>query len=306
MLLMAVMFTSRPVAAVEELSPSFPDIIALPTGFEPEGIVIGRNATIYAGSLADGSIYRADLRTGVGEVFVTGGEGQLSVGLSYDGRSNNLFVAGGLLGNAKVYDADSGELLMSYQLGTPFASFINDVIVTRQAAYFTDSFNPFIYRIPLTANGQLADPSDVEAIELVGDFEFIPGPFVFNANGIEASANGKVLIVVNSTTGTLYKVNPSTGYALAIDLDGAIVTSGDGLVLQGRTLFVVRNSLNQIDVVQMNSRFTSGTVVDSLTSDAFQVPTTADIFGNALYAVNAEFGTPDPATTEYEIVRITR
>ena len=276
----------------------------LPDGFQPEGVVVGHGGTIYAGSLADGSIYRADLRTGAGDVFMEGEDGLIAVGLSHDNRSNNLFVAGGPGGDARVYDAGSGELLMSYQLAAPPTTFINDAIVTREAVYFTDSFYPRFFRLPLNANGRLPAASDVQEIPLSGDFDFIAGGF--NGNGIEASADGDYLIIVNSTTGTLYRVDPLTGVALAIDLGGELVTSGDGLVRQGNTLFVVRNFLNQIAVVELGDDFTSGELVDTITDDAFRIPTTADRFGNALYAVNARFGTPSPAEAEYEIVRVKR
>jgi sugar lactone lactonase YvrE len=282
----------------------FPDTIPLPNGFRPEGIVIGRGTTIFAGSLADGAIYKASLRTGEGDILVDGQEGLVAVGLSYDRRSNNLFVAGGAGGDARVYDAFSGELLMSYQLTTSENTFINDVIVTRRAAYFTDSSNPVFYRVPLHRNGRLPDADDVEEIPLGEEFEFIPGEF--NANGIEATFNGRYLIIVNSTTGTLYRVNPITGDAKGIDLGGEVVTSGDGLVLRGRTLYVVRNFLNEIAAVRLNRHYNSGTIVDTITSDAFHIPTTADLFGRSIYAVNARFDTTPMPDTEYEIVRVRR
>lgn len=296
-----LLFTSLASAASPNKSNPFPDIIPLPNGFRPEGIVIGHGTTIFAGSLADGSIYQANLRTGEGDILIEGQDGLVAVGLSYDKRSNNLFVAGGPGGDARVYDATSGELLMAFQLG---AGFINDVIVTRQAAYFTNSFDAVFYRVPLSRNGRLPDPSEVETIPLSDEFEFIPGSF--NANGIEASLNGRSLIIVNSTTGTLYRVSPTSGEAHAIDLGGEVVTSGDGLVLNGKTLYVVRNSLNEVAVVRLNRNFSEGTLVDTLTNDAFDIPTTADVFGQSLYAVNARFGTPPTPDTEYDIVRVSR
>jgi outer membrane protein assembly factor BamB len=299
-----LLFTSLASAASPTRYNPFPDIIPLPNGFNPEGIVIGRGTTIFAGSLADGAIYQADLRTGEGDILVEGQDGLVAVGLSYDKRSNNLFVAGGPGGDARVYDAASGELLMAYQLSTSETVFINDVIVTRQAAYFTDSFNPFFYRVPLSRNGRLPDPVEVETIPLSDEFVFIEG--AFNANGIEAAYNGRYLIIVNSSTGTLYRVNPTSGEAQAIDLDGDVVTSGDGLVLKGKTLYVVRNSLNEVAVVRLKRNLKEGTIVNTLTSDAFRIPTTADVFGRSLYAVNARFGTTPTPDTEYEIVRVSR
>lgn len=282
-------------------APAFPGIISLPDGFQPEGVVTGRGPIIYAGSLADGSIYRANLRTGEGEILVDA-PGGMAVGLAFDSRSNYLFVSGGAAGTATVYDADSGAFLVQYQLTTGPA-FINDAIVTREAVYFTNSFAPEIYRVPLGPGGSLPDASAVETIPLTGDFVFIPNNF--NANGIEATANGRYLLIVSSAAQTVYRVDPHTGEAVAIDLGGPL-PNGDGLVLVGHTLYVVQNQLNQIAVVELDNSFTSGTVVDTLSNSALDVPTTAALFGNKLYAVNARFGVPDPATAEYDIVQVTR
>ncbi len=130
---------------------AFPDVIQLPTAFEAEGIAIGRHHTFYAGSLADGTIVSGDLRTGETEVLVPGAPGRLSVGMSVDRRSGYLFVAGGLNAVGRVYDTASGSLVAEYTMssGGEFGDFINDVIVTRKAAYFTNSFASEIYRVPL-------------------------------------------------------------------------------------------------------------------------------------------------------------
>jgi hypothetical protein len=103
----------------------------------------------------------------------------------------------------------------------------------------------------------------------------------------------------------LYNVDPATGVATRIDLHGGAVPNGDGILLEGKTLYVVQNQLNKIAVIELNSDFTAGTIVDTITSPAFRVPTTIARFGDALYAVNARFGTP-PAGAEYEVVRVPR
>ncbi len=291
------MFSQTAAAA-----PAFPEIIPLPNGFRPEGVVTGRGPIIYAGSLADGSIYRASLRTGEGEILVAG-PGGMAVGLGFDSRSNYLFVSGGMGGTATVYDADSGAFIAQYQLTDTTPVFINDVIVTREAAYFTNSFAPELYKVPLGPAGSLPDASDVETIALGGDYVQVAG---FNANGIVASPNGRHLIIVNTGGQTLYRVDPLTGEALTIDLGGVSLPSGDGLVLAGNTLYVVQNSLNQIAVIELNGSLTAGILVDTITDGAFDVPTTAALFGNKLYAVNARFSTPPNSDTEYDIVQVER
>ncbi|WP_411964377.1 hypothetical protein [Haloferax sp. YSMS24] len=284
-------------------TPAYPAVIPLPTGFQPEGIVTGLGTEFFVGSLAGGAIYRGDLRTGEGDVFVSPSEGRVAVGLSHDARSNYLFVAGGPTGMAFVYDTNTGAMVADYDFQDT-GTFVNDVVVTRTAAYFTDSFRPSLYRVPLGAGGQVPDQSAVEEIPLGGDFTFTPG--AFNANGIDAPPNGEYLVVVNSTAGLLYNVDPATGDATEIDLGGASLTAGDGILLAGRTLYVVRNQLNLIAVVKLDPDALGGELVGEITNPQFDVPTTVAGFGNSLYAVNARFGIGDPANAEYDVVRVSK
>ena len=296
---------------------SFPEVIFLPDSFFPEGIAVGRSSEFFVGSLGHldddgqtilgGMIYRGDLRTGEGAVIVPDQAGQMALGLKVDQRTNNLFVAGGFFGTTRVYDAATGDLIASYQLASTEATVVNDLVVTKKAVYFTDSFQAVIYRLPLAANGALPEPSAVEEIPLGGDFASEPGQF--NSNGIVATPNGKWLILVNGFFGTLYRVDPATGEATEIDLGGETVPNGDGLVLDGKTLYVVQNTLNQIAVVELTPELTAGTIVRLITDDDFDGPTTAAEFGNALYAVNARFDDapplePDPPALEYQVVRV--
>lgn len=306
-LLAGFAFAIAAQATAPAAAKAFPEVIPLPTAFQPEGIALGNGHTFYAGSLADGTILQGDLRTGESEVLAAGEEGRASVGMSFDARSGYLFVGGGLNGVGRVYDTGSGALLAEYNMfsGGDFGDFINDVVVTRDAAYFTNSFAAVLYRVPLGPAGELPDAADVEAIALGGEWTQIPGDFVFNANGIVATPNGKTVIVANSAGQAVYLVDPTTGAATQIDLGGEALPNGDGLVLHGKTLYVVQNQLNQIGVVALSPDLSSGVVGEPITSPHFDVPTTAAAFGDSLYAVNAKFGT-DPEGTDYEIVRVPR
>lgn len=299
LLLFAIGFLTMGAASAQ----SFPDVIPLPNGFQPEGIASGTGTTFYVGSIPTGAVYRGDLRTGEGAVLVPAQAGRSSIGLKYDARTGLLFVAGGMTGNAYIYDGQTGANVAEIQL-TTLPSFINDVVVTKDAAYFTNSFQPELYRVSLANNGELPPVPTSTAIPLGGDYQFTPGGF--NANGIDATPDGKTLIIVNSADGALYNVDPTTGVATLIDLGGGAVPNGDGIILQGKTLYVVQNVMNQIAVVELAPDFTSGTIVDTITSSAFRVPTTIAKFGEALYAVNARFDTPPTPSTEYEVVRVNR
>jgi sugar lactone lactonase YvrE len=280
---------------------AFPAVVPLPDGFQPEGVAVGRGSEFFAGSRATGAIYHGDLRNGLGSVLVPAQADRQALGLKLDQRTNLLYVAGGSTGMAYVYEADSGANVAAIQLANP-PTFINDVVVTREAVYFTDSFRPFYYQVPLASNGELGGSPTAEEIPLAGEYDFVPGGF--NANGIDAAPNGKTLILVNSTTGSLYRLDAGQGDARLIDLGGDAVPSGDGILLEGKTLYVVQNVLNQIAVVELDPSLSSGKVTGTLISPNFRVPATMARFGDALYAANARFDTPPAPDTQYEVVQV--
>jgi sugar lactone lactonase YvrE len=288
---------------------NFPEKIALPDGFRPEGIAIDKGGTFYVGSIGQpppgtlgGAIYRGELKTGEGEVIVPPAAGRSAIGveLSHD----RLFVAGGGTGKGFVYSVKTRQLLMEAQLATlPIdmganATFINDVVVARGGAYFTDSRRPFLYR--------LGRDGSVTRIPLTGDIVHVPG--VNNANGIETTSNRKRLIIVQSNTpvgnnvSKLFTVNRRTGETDEIVLNRPIM-NGDGLHLDGRTLYVVQNRSNSVAVIRLNRKLTEGTVTTEITDSDFDVPTTIDEFGKRLYAVNARFTTPPTADTDYWVAQ---
>jgi sugar lactone lactonase YvrE len=276
---------------------AFPDRIDLPDDFAPEGIAIGRGTTFYTGSLSGQGIWRGDLRTGDGAFLVEGG-GPF-VGMKVD-RANRLWVAGGPAGNGYVFDAATGgDPLIVFQLAPmnepePEPSFVNDVAVTRDAAWFTDSFRGVIYRVDL-GTGQVTelDLTDRAPAE----------PDVFRLNGIDATPNGKTLIAVNSTAGELYRIDASTEEVSTIDMGGDSV-AGDGILLAGRTLYAVRNQ-DHVAVIDLAPDLSSGTIVDELTGD-LDVPTTVARHGSSLYVVNARFGTTDEPPVPYWVTRLDR
>jgi len=289
------------VLAAPAVAHPFPEVIQLPTGFQPEGIARGSGPTFYVGSIPTGAVFRGDLRTGRGDLLVPGRVGRSAIGIEVD-RHRRVFVSGGGTGDAWVYDGRTGAELAAYELATGAdPTFVNDVVVTKTAAWFTDSFRAVLYRVPI-GPGFLGDPSTVEALPLTGDFELVPGEF--NANGIETTPDAGRLVIVQSITGELFTVDPSTGDTDEIELTGGDAAFGDGLLRVGTTLYVVQNQLNRIAVIQLSGDGGSGTVVDHLTDPDLDVPTTVARFGSALYAANSRFGIPDPQAAAYEVVRV--
>jgi sugar lactone lactonase YvrE len=281
-MLAATLLASAALAAAP-----FPETFPVPPGSQPEGIASGKGTTLYVGSRANGSVYRADARTGRGAVLVPGQERRGAYGLKLAG--GKLYVAGGPTGFGYVYDARTGANVAAHDFD---GAFVNDVTVTNRAAYFTDSQKPLLYVLP-------RDGSAPSMLEITGDFEFLPG---FNANGIAATPDGKTLILVQSNTGKLFSVDPDTGESRLID--APLVPNGDGILLVGPVLFVVQNRDNKIATILLDRRLRRGALVAELTDPDFDTPTTVARLGLQLYAINARFDTEPTPETTYDVVRV--
>jgi sugar lactone lactonase YvrE len=274
-----------------------PERIALPDGFRPEGIAAGKGKSVYVGSIPTGRVLRINTKTGASREAVPARDEHAAIGLKYAKREDRLFVSGGPTGKAFVYDASSGAELDAFQLtaaGQP--TFINDVVLTRKFAYFTDSQQPVIYAVK-------RDLSAVRPIALTG-FPMTAGN---NLNGIAASRNGRVLLAVQTSEGVLWRIDPATGSHAPVDLHGTELTDGDGLLLiNSRTLLVVQNLSNQIAVVKLDRGLRSGRVVRTITHPDFDVPTTVARKRGSLYLPNARFSTPATPDTEYWVTRVSK
>jgi hypothetical protein len=300
-----LLMVARPAAQSQAV---YPDLILLPAGFGPEGIAVGNGSAFYVGAglgsnpAVVGQILVGDLRTGAFSQLVAS-TGRPALGLKFDSRSNLLFVAGGPSGTGRIYDAATGAEVAFYHFRPaspfppppPFTTFINDVVVTRDAAYFTDSVVPVLYRVAL---GRRSDPA--------GHFDEIPLPAaVFGAgagsraNGIAADPSGKHLIIDHTSAGQLYRMDTATHSVVPIDLIGGDVGNADGLLLDGKTLYVVQNTNNRVAIVQLSPDFLSGAITRYITepfasNPATKVPTTIAEFGDSLYAVTGGFAPPAP------------
>ena len=283
------------IATTGSASPS-PDVIVLPGANSAEGIATGAGSTFYAGELLTGDIFRGDLRSGDAERFIDAPAGRQALGLKVDLSHDLLFVAGGFSGQGYVYDLSTGAAVSDFQLG----AVINDVVVTKDAAWFTDSAQPHLYRVPIGPGGTLGPPSTL----------VVEGPaanigFDFNLNGITATPNGKTLIVAHSGLGALFTVDPDSGDSSSIE--DVAVPFVDGILFEAGRLYAVQNFLNQIAEINLSPDLSSGSVENLITSSNFQVPTTVARSGNLLAVVNAKFDTGFPPTADtHEVVIVSR
>lgn len=291
LLLLTVVFIGTTVSAT-----TFPDLIVLPGATSAEGIATGSGSTFYAGELFSGDVFRGDLRTGEAERFIDAAPGRMALGLKADVRDGLLFVAGGFTGQGYAYDLATGAPVMSFQLG----AFINDVVVTNGAAWFTDTALPQLYRVPIGAGGALGSVSTLVVSGPAADTSFD-----FNINGIAATPDGKTLIVAHSGLGALFTVDPDSG--VSEEITGVEVPFVDGILFEGGRIYAVQNFMNQIAEIKVSGDLSSGTVEKVITSPFFQIPTTVARHGNQLAAVNGKFDTGFPPTAAtYEVVIVDR
>jgi hypothetical protein len=299
-LLAATLNTTVPAHEIDQSSRViWPDLIPIPAGFEAEGIEMGKDHDFFVGTLSwsgdltnAGAIYKGNLLSGEGQVLVPP-TGKKLTGLSYDARTDYLYAAtghsGGFAGprweqGIKVYTATSGRLLGEIIFGDDMV--INDVLVTDAGVYCTDSISTTLYKLPLEDDGKVFS-STVEKIEMTG-FEMAEG---FNANGLVGDFDGKELVIINITTGVLYLVDTETGAASPVNVQGdeQLFADGDGLYMDGRTLYIMQNFSQKIAVVDLSDDLTQGRFVKNLVSDDFSIPTTITGFGSCIYAINTHF-----------------
>ena len=281
------------------------DVIVLPDASSAEGIAKGEGDTFYAGDLFRGDIFRGDLGDRTAELFIDAPDGRLALGMSAELRHDLLFVAGGFTGQAYVYDLDSGATVATYQFAPPSqpdapapTTLINDVTVTRDGAWFTDSLRGVLFFVPVDRDGE---PGEFRTLTLQGPAADTSGDF--NLNGIAAVRHGRTLIVAHSANGELYTVDPGTGESA--EIAGVSVPGVDGIVVRGRHLWAVQGSSNQITELRLTRNLTVGSVVEVITDEAFHTPSTAIHFDCSLAVVNAHFDSGFPPTADqYEVVLV--
>lgn len=258
----------------------------------PEGVAAQGNR-FYVGSTTDGTVYRGELGDPVATPYLPGGEdGRTSaIGMKVDGRT--LFVAGGATGRVFAYDLATRELTGSWRVTDPDGAptFLNDLVVTRRGdVYVTDSQRPVLYRIDARerrTDGVAVLPT---FLDLTGTpLQYEPG---FNVNGVVATRDSRSLVLAQSNTGRLFRVALRDRTVTPIDLGGASV-SGDGLVLDGRTLYAVerQGDVGYVVTVELDRGLVSGDVVGRTSDPTFDDPTTAAPVGrDSLLVVNSQFG----------------
>lgn len=257
----------------------------------PEGIAHDpKQGAVYTGSALTGNLVRLTLAgkqiatvAPAGSLLATEPFPSL-LGMKVDALGR-IWIAGGRTGQMGVVDPKTGKLLGKFEVPTPAGSLINDVVIAGGNAYFTDSLAPTLWRV--TASG-----------DRIGDLEpwlqFTGTPLEYtkpgaNLNGIAATDNGRYLMVVQMNKGLLFRIGIEDKQVLPVDIGGESVATGDGLVLDGRTLYVVRQGEQEIVTIALAQDYASGKVVSRFKNPALAWPATAAKVGDRLLVVNTQF-----------------
>lgn len=273
-------------------------------GSKFEGIAVDRATdTFYVSETTGGEIHRGSSDSPDTSVWLDGGtDGRYTArGMTVDGHGR-LYVAGGPNSTDNpgapdlwVYDRD-GTLLAALNVPV-MGAFINDVAMGPDgAAYFTNSLAPHIYRVAWSPSGWAATLWKDASSEVAQ----LPG---FNFNGIVLTSTRNAFLVVQSNAGALWRIDARSGDVTQVDIGAAVLTSGDGLVLRGRKLAVVRNFPRTVTTLDLTDGARTAILRAEVATDPTRVFTTGKLDHGRLLLVDSKFDEP-VATAPYEVVAI--
>ncbi len=259
----------------------------------PEGIVYNnKTGNFYTGSVSNGDILQVNVVSGETKLLASGAahNRKAATGMKID-QMNRLWVCGGADNKIQVLDLD-GKLIKSWDTNALFGSgFINDCIIDNTHIYFTDSRVRKIYRTSIAES----QPGNLEEWLSFTDAQIMYAATGTNANGIVSTSDNKYLIIVISSSGKLYRIDKATKAISEIVLNTP-VTSGDGLYLEGTTLYVSRNATNLIFPVVLMADYNYGIVGNGFGTNLL-FNTTIDKAGDYFLVVNGQLNKRGNATT---------
>lgn len=296
------------------------DIVPLPDGSRPEGVTAGAHNDLWVACLS-GAVVHVDLASNTSRIVhrevgipFSGvkfdvEQGMLFVAASVTGRGYVLHMrdAAGSTGNgsAPVYELAGREVL---QLGPPGLSYINDVALSADTAYFTDSFHALLHAVPRRA------PADSRGAHLRrhgtgAHFDTKLGQFRANGAAVYSSTNqSDVLLLANTHTGYLYRVevwkhNTSSSGQLAKDSSSNVFgskvkqESSQGLLQGLRSALpgVTAGANDAADTVELRLPRVPGRTSDTLLLDGVWVHNdtfafVVDNYNDRVWGVQLESG----------------
>jgi superoxide dismutase, Cu-Zn family len=258
----------------------------------------------FTGSLIDGTVYCGTLDAPTATVFLhAGSDGRTNVaGVKVDDQGR-VWIADAFNGRVLVYD-ENGSLLHVFVLTGPGSPTVNDIAFTRDVAYVTDSARPFLYRIDMRTAALPGTTTIDPWVDVSGSVAYATGqgPFGVNLNGIVASPDGKTLLVVQTNTGVLFRVDVASRAITRVRVEGGDLLFGDGLLRVGDELYVARNAANEILRLKLGPGWGSAAVDATLTNDALAFPTGLAMLRGRLLITSSQLDAGAHPTLPFTVV----
>jgi len=292
----AISAASLAFAALLGYTPAFAQsgvaVLPLPDAAAyPEGVAVDpTTGAIYTNSANTGVVFRVDADTGaavrVADPLILGDSPpakpvSVALGLKADGQGR-LWVAGARTGSMHVVDIATGERLARFT--TPEGPWlINDVALTQDAAYFTDTLRPVLWRV---ARDAIADAALEPWLSFEGTaLQYGEEP---NLNGIVATPDGRYLIVVLMKTGRLFRIDIHTREIAAIDTGASALDGGDGLALIDQRLFLVRQWSGEVVALDLSADMSTAVEAKRIKPTELAWPATVAVRGDRLIVANSQ------------------
>lgn len=254
----------------------------------PEGVAYDpARGVIYTGSAVNGTVYAVDAASGAVTKFSEGGAlgRRAALGLKVDPQGR-LWIAGGAQGTVSIL-SPAGMTLRVLQTPESPNPYVNDLTPAPDGnVYVTDSTRPVIFRVDRNLN--LTSWLDLANTPI----KYGPG---INLNGITATPDGRYLLAVQLNTGDLWRIDLRTKAVRKV-MGGLM--NGDGLLLDGRTLYVTRNAMQVVSKVSLGADYGSGRLVAEEPLRGLRFPATLAAVGGDLVVTQSQLdklmgGTPE-------------
>jgi len=233
---------------------------------------------VYVTSVQSGAVAVAEPGSDTASVWLeAGSDGRAMPTLGIEFGDGRVWIAS--MGALYVYRPD-GSLIARHDPTGSRGGGLNDVTVTDDGVYVSDSEVALVWYLPLDAPADAPlEPIDIGAVNAKA------GQDAFN--GIEALPDGT--LVAGQYMGTLlFHIDPSVPSAVVIDLGDIRYPGTDGMSLDGNVLWTTNTYGNAVDRITLCPTYDCGTVVAGASDPLLSFPTDVQIAGDVVLVVNAQ------------------
>ena len=279
--------TATTQASTTSTTPAGPPVLSaslefnLPDGFMyPEGAAFDpTTGRVYVTSIQSGAVAVAEPGSDTATVWLeAGSDGREMSTLGIEFGDDRVWI----VSNGALYEyRTDGTLIGRHDPTGPSGGGLNDVTVTDDGVFVSDSDVPLVWYLPLDASADTPlQPIDIGAVNAKAAQD--------SFNGIEALPDGT--LVAGQYRGTLlFHIDPRVPSAVVIDLGDIRYPGTDGMSLDGNVLWTTNTYGNAVDRITLCPTYDCGTVVAGASDPLLSFPTDVQIAGDIVLVVNSQF-----------------